>query len=1418
MKQLTLTMLFTLVLGTALIAQGVGPNSGYINVKDYGAQGDGSTDDTYAIQQAIDNNWTFCGGHSNNYRTLYLPEGTYVVSNTIFWMRWLRFAGEGKDKTIIKLKDNASGYGNPGSPKPVLRCRFTGLACSPYDGSENSSFNNYIEHLTVDCGSGNSGAIGIRYSQHNQGALRDVDIVSSSKGAIGLDLSETEFGPGLIQDVYINNFSMGIETPGNVSHATMEHITIENCDHALNCNFPMSIYDLDVINCDRGITNTNMLSQLVLVDGYFTGGSSSYSAIENSRSMYIRDISSSGFQSALKDNGTVISGNSIDERASGPHIDEVFPSPDEHLKLCIEDPVEFNEPVSDWVYVSNATELKNAIANNESTIYLSFTQDYTITEPLVIDGNVRRIIGGQALINGNPSDFNDGADPMIIFRNNQPLTIEHLNWQHYPNNPHCLIDTDQPVHFKSSGRSNPGGDIKNTSNASGGKLFIEDALIDVLLDHPMDVWMRHLNVENNPYPGESGRVYAENPGGNMWILGLKTEAVAKHVVTTGGGRSEVLGGFFRDHKDSDGIPYFETDNSSISASYFVYSYDCCHNRALHAREKRGGTWNSYSPGQGTYAVTLYNGFENGDQGCGDPGDTDPPASPSGLSASGNDGSVSLNWNDNGEGDLAGYNVYRSTSSGGSYSQINGSLVSNSDYTDNSATNGTTYYYVVTAEDGSGNESGYSGEASATPSGGGTGSPIPGLIEAENYSAMNGIETEPCSEGGENVGWIDNGDWMDYEVDVASAGDYTVDFRVAASSNNIKFDLKEGGTVLTSVNSSSTGGWQNWKTVTKSVSLSAGVQTLRIAATGSSWNINYMEFTSGGSDPTYTLTVNNGSGDGAYTEGTVVDIAADAPPAGQVFDNWTGNTGIVADVNDPTTTATIPAWDTELTANYKSDGGGDCTTDGQITYQKWDGISGTAVSDLTGNSNFPDNPSGTSTRASMEAPTNTGDDYGARLIGTICAPETGTYYFWIAADDNCELWLSSDENESNESQIAGHTGWTNSREWNKYSSQKSSGISLTAGNKYFIEALMKEAGGGDNLAVGWRKPSDGDGTSPVGVIPGSALSEYSGGDPGDTDPPAPPSGLSASGNDGSVSLNWNDNGEGDLAGYNVYRSTSSGGSYSQINGSLVSNSDYTDNGVTNGTTYYYVVTAEDGNGNESGYSGEASATPSDGGGTSGDYYSYECRWDGPGDPAYLADDGSGKVVYQSSNDASAHWFEVSEGSYIALENRSTGNVMNIVNNQDWVECNATSTGNTKAQWTLQDAGSGYYRFIARDNSNNAIHVENTLGYAQHKNYNGNTGWYSAMWDRSYEGTKSAQAANSYPETFEVYPNPANNILYINTSSDNYAVKLYNLQGKVVYSAKDISGLSTIDVSGLQDGLYIANIVSYSHTETIKVNIK
>ena len=104
-----------------------------------------------------------------------------------------------------------------------------------------------------------------------------------------------------------------------------------------------------------------------------------------------------------------------------------------------------------------------------------------------------------------------------------------------------------------------------------------------------------------------------------------------------------------------------------------------------------------------------------DSGGGDPpSDTTLPAAPFGLTATAGDDQVTLDWDDNGEGDLDGYNVYRSTTSGSGYTQLNGALVGSSAYVDESAVNGETYYYVVTAVDTSGNESGPSDEVSATP--------------------------------------------------------------------------------------------------------------------------------------------------------------------------------------------------------------------------------------------------------------------------------------------------------------------------------------------------------------------------------------------------------------------------------------------------------------------------------------------------------------------------------------------------------------------------------------------------------------------------------------------------------------------------------------------------------------------------------
>jgi hypothetical protein len=75
-----------------------------------------------------------------------------------------------------------------------------------------------------------------------------------------------------------------------------------------------------------------------------------------------------------------------------------------------------------------------------------------------------------------------------------------------------------------------------------------------------------------------------------------------------------------------------------------------------------------------------------------------------------------------------------------------------------------------------------------------------------------------------------------------------------------------------------------------------------------------------------------------------------------------------------------------------------------------------------------------------------------------------YTFWVSGDDETQLYLSTDEDPGSKQMIASVPGWTNSREWTKYPEQKSKPQSLAKGKIYYIEALMKEGTGGDNVAA------------------------------------------------------------------------------------------------------------------------------------------------------------------------------------------------------------------------------------------------------------------------------------------------------------------------------------------------------------------
>ncbi len=119
-------------------------------------------------------------------------------------------------------------------------------------------------------------------------------------------------------------------------------------------------------------------------------------------------------------------------------------------------------------------------------------------------------------------------------------------------------------------------------------------------------------------------------------------------------------------------------------------------------------------------------------------------------------------------------------------------------------------------------------------------PIPGRIEAEDFASMEGIQVEPCTEGGENVGYIEAGDWMKYNVEVNQTGLYKMTARLAGM---------EGGNLLLTFNDTipfymgydATFGWQTWENFEREMVLDAGLYEMQLHALNDGFNINYFDF-------------------------------------------------------------------------------------------------------------------------------------------------------------------------------------------------------------------------------------------------------------------------------------------------------------------------------------------------------------------------------------------------------------------------------------------------------------------------------------------------------------------------------------------------------------------------------------------------
>ena len=130
--------------------------------------------------------------------------------------------------------------------------------------------------------------------------------------------------------------------------------------------------------------------------------------------------------------------------------------------------------------------------------------------------------------------------------------------------------------------------------------------------------------------------------------------------------------------------------------------------------------------------------------------------------------------------------------------------------------------------------------------------VPGKVQVEDFIRMFGLGTEDTNDegGGSNIGYTDTGDYADYKIFTNSSSKYTVDFRVASESNGGKISLslvEENSSreyvVLSEVDFPSTGGWQEWTTITANLenNMPKGIFNLRLKVLDGGFNMNWMNF-------------------------------------------------------------------------------------------------------------------------------------------------------------------------------------------------------------------------------------------------------------------------------------------------------------------------------------------------------------------------------------------------------------------------------------------------------------------------------------------------------------------------------------------------------------------------------------------------
>ena len=562
---------------------------GVVNVRDLGAVGDGVADDTEAIQKALDlvsgDDREFCG-------IAYVPDGTYRVTKALVANRGRKGSGTGpwlwgqsREGTVVRLDDGVN-EGKPfeeqseedkekNRPRKLVGGVTSVLQLHPFDGGVRTSANWFmrdVRHLTIDVGD-NPDVDGVRYHATNSGLLQDLRI--TGKGRMGINCEFLgESGPNMIEDVEVDGFDIGIGTRWCYGQ-TVVRARIRDCRQIglrTTANV-MGVEDLVVTGTPRPVhvempKNWHWWSGVVGLVGGELRPSGENAAILNEGKLYLRGVDGPEplVESAATKASPVSAGS---QYASHPPRDAAMGEAGlagDFLPVKAEPTVPWEADFAKWVMASEHgaafNDRKDDTAALQAAVDAAAAKGATVVAlpptprgaaawlnmegDVRIHGSVRHVIGlGWTRILG-PGSFVVGEDAADL------VCFEHV-----------YSFGGRPVRYVNAADStlvcrSLSGKIVGEGS---GDIFVTNCPSGVELKGGQSLWARSLNSEGK---AEDGSLNV-NAGGNLWVMGTKSEGSGTRFLTTGG-RTEVYGAYEYTNvgvEPEDRRPIFAVDGGSL---------------------------------------------------------------------------------------------------------------------------------------------------------------------------------------------------------------------------------------------------------------------------------------------------------------------------------------------------------------------------------------------------------------------------------------------------------------------------------------------------------------------------------------------------------------------------------------------------------------------------------------------------------------------------------------------------------------------------------------------------------------------------------------------------------------------------------------------------------------------------------------